>query len=447
MSERPIAAILGEFVAGSTYDALPREVQQQAKLRLLDTLACALAGRDLPWSRLAVSLVAGNHGPASVIGHGLKAPAADAALVNGVLAHSILEEDTGGIGHPSTIIVPAALAMAEERRSSGQEFLTALAIGYEVMMRAAWGSTPGMIERGFRSSPVFGVLGAAAAAGKLLALDGDGVATALNYAANLACGLTQGWWSGTMETMFHAGVAARNGLLAAALARQGATVAPDTLEGRHGFYQAFAGSSENAPLVVADLGQRYAMLETIQKPYPACALNQMPIDLGLSLRERGVEPERVERVVERVSTLGKAYPGSDVPPPYQSMFQAQMSAQFCLAAALLGKPVADPLFYFQHYDDPDIAALAKKIELVGEADRGTYQLRLEVYLRGGGQEVIEEDRSARLRPTLEETVQRFQALAGGALGARTQAVLEQALNLEVAPNLTTLMALMATAQG
>ncbi|MFQ5879698.1 MAG: MmgE/PrpD family protein [Dehalococcoidia bacterium] len=443
MSERPIATILGEFVASTTYGSLPPEVQQQAKLRLLDTLACAVAGRDLPWSRLAVSLVAGNHGASSVIAHNVKAPAGDAALANGVLAHSILEEDTGGVGHPSTIVVPAALAVAEERRSSGQEFLVAVAMGYEVMARAAWGSTPQLIERGFRSSPVFGILGAAAAAGKLLRLDGDGVATALGYAANVAGGLTQGWWSGTMETMFHAGVAARNGILAAALAHHGATVAADTLEGRHGYYRAFAGDSEGAQRLVADLGHRYGMLETTQKPYPACALNQVPIDLGLSLRERGVDPDQVERVVERVSAMGKTYPGSNVPPPYHSMFQAQMSAQFCLAAALLGKPVTDPTFYFQHYDDPDIAALAGKVELVGEADRSTYQLRIEVFLRDGRQVVIEEDRSARLRPTVEDTVQRFQSLAGGPLGPRARQVAERVLALDQASDLTEVMALTA----
>ncbi len=441
MSEGTIAAALGAFVAETDYGSLPAEVQEQAKLRLLDSLGCAVAGRDLPWSRMAVGLAQRERGPAAVIAHPCRTAAQAAALANGVLAHSVLQEDTGGMGHPSTIVVPAALAVAEELHATGRELLTAVAAGYEVMARVAVGASPELIARGFRSSSVFGVFGAAAAAAKVMRLPPEAVACALGYAANMAGGLSQGWWSGTMEPIVQAGLAARNGIAAAQLAAAGATVAADTLEGRSGFYRAFAGSGEGAERSLAGLATRYLMLETTVKPYPACALNQVPLDLGLSLAGDGLDSSQIERVVERVSALARLYPGSDAPPPYTSMIQAQMSAQFCLAAALMGLPVHDPAFYFERYRDPQIAALAEKVELAGEPDRGIYQVRIEIYMRDGRQLAIEEDRTGRLQPSVKGGVERFRTLAAGFLGQRTGDVVDRVLALDEAPEISGLMEL------
>lgn len=438
MEGKTLTRVIAEYVHGLSYEALPEEIQEVAKTRILDSLSCCYGALDLPWPRVAVEFVRGSRGKATVIGHDLKVPSLDAALVNSVLAHSILQEDTGPGGHPSTIVVPAVLAVAEEESSSGKEALTALVAGYEIMARTAFGGD-WLTPRPFRPSPIYGTFGAAAAAGKLMRLTPAHLTHALGYAATLASGLQQGWWSGTMEQIFHSGFAARNGIFSAALARKGATTAPDILEGKHGFYKAFAGTLDHVGEVAKGLppkrANEYFLSRVTWKPYPACNLNQLPIDLALKLaKEHRFRLKEVVRVVEKVSPRGKIYPGSDRSGPAANQYQAQMSAQFCLSAALLGKPILSHEFYYEHYNDPEVAELARKVELIGE--EGRLFPRIEVYLRDGKVHSIEEDTRPGLVPTKEAIEAKFIEKVSEPLGsARAKQILELTMGLEKVDNI------------
>ena len=258
---------------------------------------------------------------------------------------------------------------------------------------------------------------------------------ALGYAASLAGGLTEGFSSGTMEHMFQAGLAAQNAILGAQIAATGATASEVTLEGRHGFYRSFSGSLEKIHRATADLGKSFSILEIRRKPYPAHGFNQESIALVQDLMVRyKPDPLKIERVVERASLKKKGYAGVDACPPYKNVFQALLSIQFCLAAALLGRPVDSYQFFFEHYDDPEVADLAKKIEIVGEEGREI--LRIELHYKDGTQQHIEKDASEILIPTWENTEAKFRKMAAGALSeGRISEIIHLMHKLETVENI------------
>jgi 2-methylcitrate dehydratase PrpD len=162
--------------------------------------------------------------------------------------------------------VPATIATAEEGDCNGKEAIVAIVAGYDIMART-YSAAPGIAPR-FRPTPVFGPFGAAAAAGKLLKLDGYQLTSALGFAANFSSGFTEGWTSGTSEIRLQPGVASRNGIMAALLAGAGGTAAETTLEGDYGFYRAFVGSDYDLEPLTAGLGETYLIKNTKSKQYP-----------------------------------------------------------------------------------------------------------------------------------------------------------------------------------
>jgi len=433
MEERSITRALARFISNISYENLPNEVKKRAKNLLLDALSTAIAGRDLPWCQMALKLVTGGKGDATIFGHSLKASVLDAAFVNSVLVASMAQEDFLFTFHPGMVNVPAAIAIGEKEGSSGAEVITALVIGYDVMGRVSLGG-PSIAPR-FRGVSAYGPFGAAAAAGKLLKLNEDQLTNALGFAANSACGLTECWSAGTMEGNFHGGMAARNGIVAADLAKAGALAAEKSLEGKFGFYQAFAGITDQAGMAIQDIGKRFLIMETMYKPYPVCAQQQVPIDLVLrSVKQYHIDSSAIVQVIERVSSWEAAFPGSDNPGPFKNPGQTLLSAQFCAAAAFLGKPVSSHRFYMNQYDDAEISTLAKRIRLIGERDRQTR--KIEVELKDGKTYCIEEEGESILTPTEERIRTKFKELTSSIIGERkADEIIDMVLNLDKCPSI------------
>lgn len=431
LNPESIVKTLARFVRTLSYSDLPSNIQELAKTRILDALSCSYAGRNLPHSRVAVAMAQGNPGSSTIIGHSEKASLLDAIVANSVLAHSILQEDTAFMGHPGTMIVPVALGVGEAQKSSGRDALTAIVAGYEMMGRISRGVYP-MAMNAFRPGPIMGTFGAAAAAGKLLSLNEEKLSYALGYAASLAPGVpNEGWWGGAMEPMFEAGVCARTGVYSALLANSGATAASSVIEGKDGFLKCWAGTTERAYLITAGLGETYLMGDTVVKPYPACNRNQLLIQAALSLSRLRLKPKEIKRIVEKTHIGGTTYAGSDFGGAFRSQFQAQMSMQFCAAAAILGRPVQSLSFFAEHYDDPEVADMVKRIELVEE--EGRVKPRLEVYTHDGRVLIVEEeviDEFSRT-PSREGIEQKFKSLATRALGVKkVDWIIDLVMNLE-----------------
>jgi len=436
MKVKSLSSSLAEFANDVKFEHLPPQVIERAKTCILDMFSSCYAGRNLPWIRIAVDLVKGNPGNCTIISYQHKVPAMDAALANGAMGHSVVREDTIGAAHPMAEVMPAVIATAEQENASGTDFLTALVLGYEIEGRLSLRCTMGSgLHPGFRPGSVLGPIGAAVGAGKLFKLSNSQLVNAIGFAANMSSGLTEAWWPGAMDVMFQTGLAARNGIMAATLAKAGATSAATALDGRDGFFQAFTGSNQNLEVVTADLGKRFMILETTYKPHPICYFVLAPLDLTLSLKKQcKINAEDVVKIIERAPTVANLAPNNEFTGPYENNLQAQMSAPFSIAAALLDKPVQLPAFYAEHYNDPEILQMAQKVEVIGEDDRKLY--RMEIYMKDGEEYSLEEDISHKLIPTRQQLEARFKEAAVDYLGeARTTDILGTVMNLEKVDNI------------
>jgi 2-methylcitrate dehydratase PrpD len=377
---------LSRFVGELGWSALPARIQERARDRVLDAISTAVASQDVDVTRTARA-AADSGGACTVLPGGGTSGTRDAALVNGVAVHAILFEDINlaSVDHPGAVVVPAALAAVEEAGGSMGDLLTAVVAGYEVQLYLGAIATPGVVARGFRTTSVFGSVGAAAAAAKAFRLERTQIAAAIALGANLACGFIEAWAHGTMEPYLQAGAASANGILAARLAWADALIAPPTFEGPNGYLRAFAGEWDPQ----AEIGGAWRIEAVSCKPYPISGAKLSTVDSALAARREGLDPAAIRAITVRVPTLTKDYPGGDRKGPFATMPQAQDSTQFCVAAALLGRPMTALATFIDGYGDPEISDLTQRIEVVGEPDRQI--ARVEIELSDGSLHVAEVD--------------------------------------------------------
>ncbi len=384
-----ITRVLSTFIHDLTYDELPENVKTLSKSRILESLSSAYWCRDLPSTRTAVGIAGDYPGNSTIWGHEVKAALPYAVMANCVASHSIIMDDGTGGGHPSTMVVPTALGVGEQERASGKELLAAIVSGYELMTRIGRSVQP-LPMTAFRGGPIWGTFGCAAAAGRLMKLSVDKLGHALGYAASLTPAVPlECWWGATMESMFEPGWAARTGIESAVLAKGGATAAPYVLEGKHGFLQCWAGNTDKADFLTRDLGKTFAIASIYIKPYPSCVTNQYPIQVALPLAKHGLKSKDIAKVIQKSHAAGAIYGSNNYAGPFTKVFQARMSRQWSIAAAILGRPLEDPLFAEENYDDPEIYAIARKVELVCEW--GRTKPRTEVYCHDGRVFTAEEE--------------------------------------------------------
>jgi len=270
---------LGKYFSELSFEKLPQGVIEKAKACFLNSLAATIGGYEIDLSKKAINLAKrmnGGKGSATILVDGARVSSFYAAFANSSMSCSRTQNDTHfrTVAHIGEVVPLVCLAIGEEKKVKGRDFLAALVAGYEVMARIGKGGVPFTIHRGFRSTPVFGTFGACAAAAKLMGLNQEKFTNALGYAANFSSGLLECWRGGTPEYAFQAGVSSQNGIMAALIAEEGGTSAKTTLEGEKGFYNAFAGNQNGIHAVLDGLGEQYEILEIIFKKFPGELFNQ-----------------------------------------------------------------------------------------------------------------------------------------------------------------------------
>jgi 2-methylcitrate dehydratase PrpD len=290
---------LAEQARTLTFADIPDETRTWARQCVLDYIACGVAGASDELTRILVAELSeqGGRESATVFGHAVRLPAASAALINGAASHALDFDDVNLAmpGHPSVAILPALLALAEERGSSGEHVLTAFVAGYELQCRVGRVLAPGHYDVvGFHATATIGSFGAAAACAHLLRLDAEQFATALGIAGTQAAGLKSMF--GTMCKPLHAGKASCHGLLGARLALRGFTSRLDVVESQQGF--ASTHSPDFHPERAYETPERgWYIRSNLFKYHAACYMVHSSIEATRKLREQfGVIPERVEHV-------------------------------------------------------------------------------------------------------------------------------------------------------
>lgn len=362
---------------------MPDAVAHSVRQRVLDVLGLCVAAVPLPTSAAVAGLVAHQGGvqEATAIGLPQRVPASQAAFVNGVLGHSLDFDDTHlpSVLHPSSAVVPAALAAAQAFGATGAQVVPAIAVGLEVTVRlgmAGYDSDLGnsvFFEHGQHATSICGAMGASVAAGMLLGLDVDRLVDVLGVTASTASGIIEANRTGGTIKRVHNGWAARSAVTAAELVGRGITGPPSVLEGRFGFFEAFLHGRVDLAAVTEGLGEQWSVPGIFFKPYPANHFTHAVVDAGLALREEGLRPEDVARVEVRVPsavvrTIGEPIETKRTP---GTGYQAQFSGPYAFAAGLcsrgrgLGVGLAD--YTDELAADPVRRRLMQVVDVVGDA--------------------------------------------------------------------------------
>ena len=385
-TKRATLPALAAFVRGATP---PPAARARAATAILDTIGVTLAGAAEPAGRIVQQIIAEEGSRAcTVLGTGLRATAAGAALANGTAAHALDYDDMCfvSLAHPSAPLVAAILAAGETIGASGAQLGDAYVIGFEIEARLGRLMNPRHYQRGWHCTSTLGAIGAAAAVSRLMGLGEAAAAHAIAIAASEASGLKENF--GTMVKPLHAGLAARDGVLAAALARAGMTASTLAIEGPQGFLHAMDSAGDDLEREAADLGSRWEMLDTgiTVKLYPSCAATHPPLDAILSLRRRErFAADDVCTVLVEVDPITPTVLIYDWP---TTGLEAKFSMAFCAAAAVIDGRVGIDTFDTLRMRDARMLAQMARVEMTVDPALGVEappltQARVHVHLRDG----------------------------------------------------------------
>jgi len=354
-------AALANFV--STADP-PPAARAAAARAFLDTLGVALAGASEPAARSVARVVAADgRGPCAIVGTAIRATASNAALANGTAAHALDFDDMCfvSLAHPSAPLVSAALAAGEAAGATGRALLDGYVVGFEIEGRLGRTMNPRHYHRGWHCTATIGTIGAAAAAARVFGLDAAATAHALAIAASEASGLKENF--GTMVKPLHAGLAARNGVLAAQLAAAGMIASAAAIGGPQGLLAAMDSERPTLGDAIADLGTRWEILDTgiTVKLYPSCAGTHPTLDALLDLRRRhGITAEDVEAIEIGVDPIVPTILIHDRP---STGLEGKFSMPFCAAAAVVRGTIGIETFTPQCLRDPAVLDVQSRVSM------------------------------------------------------------------------------------
>ena len=367
------------FICETDGGSIPADVRELARRAILDTVGVTLAGVDEPPARLARGIAAGEGGAsdaprATLLGTELTAPLAGAALANGTAGHALDYDDVTAAmnGHPSVPLVPAIFAIGEAERSSGAEIVTAFATGFEVECKIGRALGASHYARGFHQTTTLGALGAAAASAQLLRLGREQTAHALGIASSLAGGLRANF--GSMTKPLQAGNAARGGVLAALLARDGFTGGEDILDGHFGFVSVFSPAGDGDAERIDGFGEPWELSEPglSVKKYPCCFVSHRPADATLSLVARhALTPALVERIEVHVPRAAIGPTGNVGPLIHsrpQTGLEGKFSLEYVVAAALFDRELTFANFEDSAVQRAELQAFIPKVTAVADDD-------------------------------------------------------------------------------
>jgi len=305
-----LMSTLSTYMSEAATRKLPEEIVEKTKHVILDAVAAMISGAELPPGKFAIQFARAYKGEkiATVAASNVVCGPIEAAMANGMLAHSDETDDTHSFSqsHPGCSVIPAALAAGEQFGIDGTRFVRAVALGYDIGPRvtATLGRLSYMAETHRSTHSISGTFGSAAAAACAANLNAQQMRWLLSYTAQQASGLAS-WQRDTdhIEKAFDfGGMPARNGVTAALLVQAGGTGVEDVFSGADNFFQAFLPKN-NAELVIEKLGERYEVTRTSFKKWTVGAPIQAVLDaLENIFKKNRVEADQVKQVLVKLAT-------------------------------------------------------------------------------------------------------------------------------------------------
>ena len=363
---------LARFVSELKYESLSETTIEMAKQCILDTVGICVRGSEEQPGKIIQKIVKRQEGKreATVLSRNpFRTTAVNAALANGCAMHSLDYDDlhNASIIHLGTVVVPAALAVAEQVGATGKQLILAVVAGYEVGARVGEAVNP---ESYFfwHTTGTAGTFGAAAAAAKLLELDTEQTLHCLGSAGTQAAGLWEFLKEGAMSKTLHAGKAAMNGIWSALLAKEGFTAATLILEGEKGFCLAMTSSAHLEKLTERLGAGKYKIDENSFKPYACCKHCHPAINAAQVLIENnnlnGLAAEQIEHINIKTNAVADNLVNNPDP---KNEYGSKFSIQYCIAAAIRYGKVGVAEFEQEKASDKELRRLMSVTKVVVDA--------------------------------------------------------------------------------
>ena len=364
MSATPLARALAQRVVALDPATFDPEAVKWARNAIADMIGCTLLGAPTETTEAVMMPELFGTGPCLVLGRKARIGMLDAAFVNGTAGHALDYDDTSKSlsGHPTVIIIPGLLALAEARGASGKQLTDAYIIGVEAATRIARGLNFQHYEKGWHPTATLGIFGAAVAAAVLMELSEEQIAHAISISASLASGIKANF--GTATKPMHAGLAARNGLFAALLAARGVNGAPLALEHPQGFLEVFNGmGNHQAERMLTDWAGPLDLLApgiSIKK-YPCVYSVHGAIDAAILLHDGALTS-----ATAIADVLVRMHPRRLLPHVRNaatSALNAKFSLPYAVARGLVNGAVTLAHFEEEALHDPEVTRVASLIRM------------------------------------------------------------------------------------
>jgi len=354
---------IAKFIVETSDEDIPPAALKWANLGSFDVVGTMMAGAVSPPGQIMAKFTkeAGGTPETTVVGTGIRTSAVMGALANGSLAHALDYDDMGGkFGHPSCVLLPPLISLAERMHLSGRDVLNAYAMGFEVGSSIGAGCHYNQGEVGFHSTSMFGTMAATAACARLLRLDVEQTIMALGTAGSMPSGLVQNF--GTYTKGLHAGLGSRNGVMACLLAKDGWKGATNIFESKVGFLSTYVGKDKyDLETIRNGLGKWFVVDSIIIKKYPCCGSNHSSLDSILGLvNDNNIDFDDIDTL-----ELGQMPYISHVllyPDPAYG-FQGKFSVHYNAATAMLDKHIHIGSYTDEKLNRPEFKEALSKLRV------------------------------------------------------------------------------------
>lgn len=353
-----------DFIMDTKFEDIPDESIDVIKNVVLNNLGAIIGGATAEGCAALLKMVQAWEGKkeATVLIYGERLPAHDAAFLNSTMARALDIDDHMPPGlHIGASAVPTALAAAELAGGCcGKDFLTALALGFDMSIRINDASA----YRGFDPSGVCGIFAAIAAAGRILRISSTQMWDALALGFNRPIQTFQSIVDGTLAVRVGQGLISQGAMTAVQMARHGITGPKNFLQGVYGYFHLYAGDKCDPEKITEGLGKKFHLHRVSFKAYPSCGGTIASTDAILALMDRHhLTPENVRAVHVRVTPYIYHMTGSQFKIGHNPRVDAQFSIQYCVANALLRQGSLLHHFDESFIRDDRIMELVKKIHI------------------------------------------------------------------------------------
>ncbi|WP_240419487.1 MmgE/PrpD family protein [Paenibacillus periandrae] len=413
MSNRSLSEIIADFTLNFTLDAVPKEVQDYAKLMIIDSMGVAIASHHLEDTEIVRKVVTGFSGKleSTLWGTQQKVSMADAVLANGAMIHGLDYDDThvAGVVHPSASVVSTALSVGEAVGADGKDMLSAIICGWEIIIRLALAAKGKFHDHGFHATGIVAPFASACVAAKLLKLPHNALVNALGICGSQAAALQQFLHDGSSVKKLHPGWASHSAIYALMMAKEGIRGPHKIFEGNYGLYASHLGTIEGVMEAFDDLGQTWRTTEISVKLYPCCHFIHSFIDCVKYLQEEhGFAVDEIQRIECRTEKRfakvvcqpeeAKKRPVSD--------YAMRFSLPYIVSMAILKGNVSPMQIDMKYLDDEKVKQLIDKFDCITDETthnvghfpgwvkimlkNGAEYLKIQKYERGAAENPISE---------------------------------------------------------